>query len=202
MTEVILSKEKHEKESSAPLNDFEPTEALEALKSREWPIKEVIDPILQTAFRNEISEQLKGRQTLRDAIFNTRRILEPWISDPTKIQPGSDDLLYADRLETIIGTEIIWAYNRGRLAIGQQAGEYVIGFQFSAIIDSRTTKICQKANGLILRKEAPTTIKLTPPLHPGCRSLLTYVTTDELPVAWSTDKQLNEVIKLKPKGFR
>jgi SPP1 gp7 family putative phage head morphogenesis protein len=197
-----LSKEKEEGKSSTPRNAFEPTEAIEALKSREWPIQEVIDPALQLAFRYELLEHLKGRRTSGETIHNIRKILEPWIDDPAKIQPGSDYLLQADRLETIVCTEMNWAYNQGRLAMADMAGDYIIGFQISAIVDSRCTKICRKADGLVFRRNDPRRTKLVPPLHPACRSLLVYVTQDDLPVTWSTDKQIDAVLKLKPRGYR
>jgi SPP1 gp7 family putative phage head morphogenesis protein len=197
-----LSKENGEGKSSAPQNPFEPSEAIDALKRREWPIQEVIDRALHSAFRDELVEYLKGKRTLRETVDGVQKILEPWIGDPTKIRPGSNDLLDKDRLETIVRTETTWAYNQGRLAVADTVGDYIIGFQFSAIIDDRCTKICRKADGLVFHKNDPRATKLVPPLHPACRSVLVYVTQADMPVTWSTDKEIDAVLKLKPKGFR
>jgi SPP1 gp7 family putative phage head morphogenesis protein len=183
-------------------NAFEPVEALIAFENRAWLINDVISSDIQSQIRYELFEHLKGGRTLRETMDNMRQIFEPWVGDPSKLMPGSKDIMSAFRLENIIRTETTWAYNQGRLAIGDAAGEYILGYQFSAIIDDRTTETCRKADRLVLRKDAATTIKLIPPLHYQCRSLLVYVTQDDIPVEWSSEKQIDAAVELIPKGFK
>jgi len=183
-------------------NAFEPTLAIESFDNRAWLIDDVIDSALQSQIRYELFEHLKGGRTLAETIDNIRQIFEPWIGDPTKLAPGSEDLLSAFRIENIVRTESTWAYNQGRLAVADAAGDYIIGFQFSAIIDDRTTETCRKADGLVLRKDAATTIKLTPPLHYQCRSVLVYVTQADVPVEWSSGGEINAALELIPRGFK
>lgn len=183
-------------------NAFEPTEALQAFENRAWLIKDVVDGNLQAQVRYELFEHIKGGRTLNETIDNIRRIFEPWVGDPSKIEPDSENILQAYRLENIVRTETTWAYNQGRVAVGDAAGDYLLGYQFSAILDDRTTETCRKANGLIFRKEDPNAIKLIPPLHWQCRSTLIYVTTDDVPVAWSNDSKINAAVVLIPKNFK
>lgn len=79
------------------------------------------------------------------------------------------------RLENIARTEATTAYNAGRLAAFQEDTDFVTGVQFHAILDSRTTTICQARNGLILRLDDQRLPANTPPLHYQCRSVLVPV---------------------------
>jgi SPP1 gp7 family putative phage head morphogenesis protein len=181
-------------------NAFEPTEAMKAFENRAWMIKDVIDSRLQSAVRQELFEHLKGGRTMGDTISRLRDIFAPYVGDPSSGAPGS--LLSAARLENIVRTETTWAYNQGRLAVGDALGDYILGYQFSAILDERTTETCQTADGLVLQKDDATTIQLTPPLHFQCRSMLVYVTVDDAPVEWSGDKEIDAAVSLIQAGFK
>jgi len=183
-------------------NAFEPTEAMKAFENRAWMIKDVIDSRLQSAVRQELFEHLKGGRTMGDTIQRLRDIFAPYVGDPSKVEPGGKSLLSASRLENIVRTETTWAYNQGRLAVGDALGDYILGYQFSAILDERTTEICQTADGLVLQKDDATTIQLTPPLHFQCRSMLVYVTADDVPVEWSDDKEIDAAVSLIQAGFK
>ena len=72
-----------------------------------------------------------------------------------------------DRLETIARTEITRADTLGRL-VSMKAHDDVIGVEFSAIMDDRTTEICSSRHGLIMRLDDPRLPENTPPLHVNC----------------------------------
>ncbi len=74
------------------------------------------------------------------------------------------------RLENIARTETTAAYNQGRLAMFGQGN--VRAVQFVAILDARTTVICQSRNGMIMMLDDPRLPANTPPLHFQCRSVL------------------------------
>ena len=80
----------------------------------------------------------------------------------------------AARLENIARTETISAYNAGRMAkFGMST--LIVAYQFSAILDARTTDTCKARNGRILVVESISEAELaynTPPLHYQCRSVL------------------------------
>lgn len=80
------------------------------------------------------------------------------------------------RLEVIARTNATSAFNQGRLETFRQAGDFVKFVQFLAILDSRTTDICESRNGRLLRLNSPELAANTPPLHFQCRSMLSPVT--------------------------
>jgi hypothetical protein len=62
----------------------------------------------------------------------------------------------------------------------RQAGDFVEYVQFLAILDSRTTAICESRHGRMMRLDSPELAANTPPLHYQCRSLLSPVTRFDL----------------------
>lgn len=69
--------------------------------------------------------------------------------------------------ETVYRTNIINAFNSGRLRRLKEAGvEY---FEFHTAIDERTCPICKKLNGTIRRADDPFWRHFKPPLHYNCR---------------------------------
>ncbi len=195
---------------------LEPTKAVEyLLNTRPWLIKGIIDDELKKQTRLQLAEHLKGGRTTTETIGRLRDIFEPWIGDPEKITPtgqrgigfppgefAPENILMAYRLENVIRTESVSAFNQARLAVGDEADDYIIGYEFSAILDQRTTPQCEAADGLKIRKDDPRIQKLTPPLNYQCRSLLIYIVTDDLPVDWSTEAELDSVVRLIPPGFK
>ena len=138
---------------------FEPRQAIDYLTTKALVIKGLLDNELTEDARQLLLEHLKGGRTLTETISDLRRLFEPWIGDPQKIGPSGqtgigfppgemapENILMAYRLENMIRTPMIEAYNQGRLAIGDATDEYVIGYQYSAILDQRT---CLHANSLI-----------------------------------------------------
>lgn len=182
-------------------NAFEPTDAMKAFENRAWMIKDVIDSRLQAAVRQELWQHLQGGRTLGDTIDRLREIFEPYVGDPSKIRPGSN-ITQAYRLETIIRTEMTYAMNQGRAAVADASDDYVTGFLYSAVLDERTSEICQAADGLLLRKDASSTTKIFPPNHPNCRSLLVFITIDDEPTEWSDESEVNAALELIPKGWK
>lgn len=80
------------------------------------------------------------------------------------------------RLENVVRTESITAYNQGRMAQFIRGQSNVMGLRFMAIVDPRTTVICRVRNGLTLPVDSPLVVVNTPPLHYQCRSLWSPVT--------------------------
>lgn len=193
---------------------FEPRQAIEYLTTKALIIKGLLDNELTEDVRQLLLEHLKGGRTLAETIMDMREIFEPWVGDPEKIAPSGqvgiatppgtkspDNVLQAYRLENMIRTPLIEAYNQGRLAIGDGMEDYVIGYQYSAILDSRTTEMCEENDGLVIRVDDPRLRKLTPPVHYQCRSMLVYVTVDDVPVEWSSDEELDAAVERIQDGF-
>ena len=186
---------------------FEPTKALDYFATRALIVKGLIDDDLTRLAKMELLEHLKGGRSNIETMGNLRALFEPWVGDPEVIEESglsgaSEDILKAYRLETIVRTETTTALNQGRLAVADAAEDYIVGFEFSAILDERTTEVCTHADGLLIRKDSAAAVKLSPPLHHQCRSLLIFVTTDELPVEWSSEAEINAALELTPQGFK
>ena len=96
------------------------------------------------------------------------------------------------RIEAIARTEITRADTMGRL-ISMKNNSDVIGVEFSAIMDDRTTDICSSRHGLFMRIDDPRLSSNTPPLHVNCRSMLLDVTIYEYPEGLLTSEEFDEI---------
>ena len=96
------------------------------------------------------------------------------------------------RIESIARTEITRADSMGRL-ISMKGNDDVIGVEFSAVMDDRTTEICTERNGLLMRLDDPRLPENTPPLHVNCRSLLLSLTVYDYPDGVLTSHEFDEV---------
>ncbi len=96
------------------------------------------------------------------------------------------------RIESIARTEITRADSMGRL-ISMKSNEDVIGVEFSAIMDDRTTEICSSRHGLFMKLDDPRLPENTPPLHVNCRSMLLSCTVYDYPDGMLTSHEFDEV---------
>lgn len=82
---------------------------------------------------------------------------------------------------TAVRTIIFESVNEARyelFASPEMAG-FVEGLEFSAILDGRTTEVCQHMDGRDYKIDNPVWEKYTPPLHFNCRSLLIAITSKD-----------------------
>lgn len=87
---------------------------------------------------------------------------------------GEGPLKSIESIERFARTKTTDVMNRGRLASFNQSG-VVAAYQYSAILDDRTSEICDGLNGKIFKAgDEP-----VPPLHFNCRSLLIPITKYE-----------------------
>jgi SPP1 gp7 family putative phage head morphogenesis protein len=89
---------------------------------------------------------------------------------------------YTERwLGTVVRTKTTEIYNDARKSFWDTdpiAAQVIEAYQFSAILDDRTTDCCRELDGKIFEK-GDYLDKVTPPLHFNCRSLLVPVTRFE-----------------------
>jgi SPP1 gp7 family putative phage head morphogenesis protein len=85
------------------------------------------------------------------------------------------------RVETILRTNLQHSYSRGRWE--QQSDPVVKQFrpfwEFSAVMDLRTTSICQECNGVVRPADDPFWRSRNPPLHHQCRSTVISLTEEQ-----------------------
>lgn len=78
------------------------------------------------------------------------------------------------------GTQAIGgAFNTGRVAVYETYPDKIYGFQYTAVLDRRTTNLCQSLNGRVIAKGDPDFYRLQPPNHPKCRSFWVEILNTE-----------------------
>lgn len=75
--------------------------------------------------------------------------------------------------EAIARTAVNFVSSRGHLEAYEANADVLAGVEFTATLDSRTTKICARWDGTVWAVDDPA--KQVPPLHVNCRSVLTPV---------------------------
>ena len=69
--------------------------------------------------------------------------------------------------------------NTARIAFVDTNSAILSGYRFLAVQDSRTSKQCASLDQRVFAKDDPKLSSATPPLHPNCRSALTYEVADK-----------------------
>ena len=68
--------------------------------------------------------------------------------------------------------------NTARIAFVDKNDDILKGYRFLAVNDSRTSRTCARLDQTTYAKDDPKLSSVTPPLHPNCRSALTYEVDD------------------------
>jgi len=90
---------------------------------------------------------------------------------------GRTDIEQAARIETIARTNINKAFNEVRAMQYNEMAEYITAYQYSAILDGRTSDICLALDKKIFK---PSELEYyNPPNHFRCRSLIVPIFNDE-----------------------
>jgi SPP1 gp7 family putative phage head morphogenesis protein len=104
-------------------------------------------------------------------------------------------------LNTLVRTNVFDAFNEGRFAefTDPALGGFVSAFQYSAILDDRTTELCQDLDGKVWDADNPLWDTFKPPNHFNCRSVLIAITQlDEQRGEWDGNQDPPPPADLKP----
>jgi SPP1 gp7 family putative phage head morphogenesis protein len=99
------------------------------------------------------------------------------------------------QLEAIFRTQTQIAYSAGRASGWREPDidDILWGFEYSAVLDDRTTDLCNSLNGVRKPKDDPFWSRFTPPNHWNCRSTAIEIFKDErLAVADETPAELED----------
>ena len=177
---VTLSEIPEDERIKELLRDF-----IEIDVSNEW--YEII-PMEAVNWLNDYVPKLAGIFSA-SVLEKTRGVIQKSMIEGSTLQErmkalreSSEELarMTAQRIEAIARTEITRADSMGRL-IQMKANDDVIGVEFSAVMDDRTTEMCIERNGLMMRLDDPRLPENTPPIHINCRSLLISLTVYDFP---------------------
>ena len=132
-----------------------------------------------------------------DVLKKTNEVIKNSLLEGTTHQEREKELqkvldVSKTRIEAIARTEITRAHNLGSLT-AMKANDDVIGVEFSAVLDNRTTIMCQERHGLRMRLDDPRLPENTPPIHVRCRSLLVALTVYDYPDGLLTSHEFDEI---------
>ena len=180
-----------------------PEDALQFFEDKAFWISGVYKDQLTNAARAILFNSIKTGEPTGTTIQKLRDAFEPYLGDPDAIDPESLAQAQPYRLETIVRTNTTEAFNEGlkdSLDPEVQDG-YIIGWEYSAILDSRTTDVCRYLDGKIFRPDSASFQYMTPPNHFNCRSTIIPITKDEGPVRFITEQEIGRATDLKGDQF-
>jgi len=157
-----------------------PTKALQYLNNKSFWIAGVTrDAILNDA-KGILYTGMKNGSSTSEIMFLLDQFFKKFIGT-AGVETKEGKLLTPWHLENIVRTNFNDAYNQGRqnMMDDPEVKDIMAGEMFSAIMDDRTTEICQALDGQVFIYGDPDIARYTPPLHYGCRSQLIPVTKYE-----------------------
>ena len=157
-----------------------PQTAIDWLKEYVPSLAGILSETVLEKVRDVISSSLQEGSTLQERMKALRE-------NVTELLRMSEA-----RIESIARTEITRADTLGRLS-SMKSNDDVIGVEFSAVMDDRTTEICSSRHGLVMRLDDPRLPENTPPCHVNCRSVLISLTVYDYPDGLLTSHEFSEV---------
>lgn len=127
--------------------------------------------------RQVIWDRLVSRGfTSREAVLDTEE--DAAVVRALKDTWGVSEKQTASYLDTLSRTNLFEAMNEARFAefTDPELGGFVVALQYSAILDDRTTSICEALNGGVWAEDSDVWDTHRPPQHFNCRSVLIPVT--------------------------
>jgi len=191
-------KGKSYKSEEVTVGNLPPKLALEYFERQSFRITGTEKEKILREVKNILYQGLKTGKTNAEIKFQ----LEEFFSQYTvyqKISTGEVKPIeeIPGRLTVVVRTNLSDAYNQGRLAGFQDPDvrDIVAAYEYSAILDQRTTPFCESYDGKIFKANDPIWSSINPPNHFSCRSTIVPILNDE---KFEIDKPL----AIKPaKGF-
>jgi SPP1 gp7 family putative phage head morphogenesis protein len=81
--------------------------------------------------------------------------------------------------ETIVRNNASEAFNNGRMTTFRQAGDIVQGYVYDAILDGNETDFCHEQDGRYIEARDPMFVRVIPPNHDNCRSVMSPILQGE-----------------------
>ena len=156
------------------------------IQAKAFEITGVISEAILNAAKQVLLDGIKNERTLSEIIKALEAVLADLI--PPFDRAGREVNIPA-RLATIVRTNLTDAFNQARLSVynDPSIGDFVVAYEYSAILDGRTTPFCERTDGKIYLKADPIWKSITPPNHFNCRSVLIPIT--ELDEGWEPSPQ-------------
>lgn len=155
---------------------------------------------IQTAVLDGMTSGSADVESMKDRLNS---VFRGWVDDGTIDPTTGEKLTTAHKLEAIARTQASASYNAGRLDLLMDPETDVVeAMEYSAILDGRTSKICEWWDGKVIPKDAAherMIRELNPPNHVHCRSFMVGITSYE---PWTPSDLSNIPAYAQPqKGF-
>lgn len=155
-----------------------PRAAIKYLKAKELEVKGATSDAVRKVIKQSLLTAIKTGDGTEQTVQRLRRDLEPYTGGPDNEYDEDGDLTSPHRLETIARTVTTEAYNQGRLQEMRALGETIVpAVQYSAIIDERTSEVCEELHGRLFKLNDPDLDRFTPPNHFNSVPESTLITT-------------------------
>ena len=181
--------------------NFRPRDAQRYLKAKAFWITGLIDTKIREKARGILLNAIGTGEALSKTIQKLSDTFEPYVGDENVLR--DDEVVSPSRLETIVRTNATDAFNQGRIVEARQAGEFLVGFQYSAVLDQVTTDVCKFLDGKAFRPDDPLLDTLRPPRHFSCRATLIPISIDEEVAEddFITPREADEALELSGEDF-
>jgi len=157
--------------------NYRPKDAIKYLRAKTFYITGVIDGRIREKARGVLLNSITTGEPMDRTMAKLEDIFEPYVGKPGRIRGG--EVITPNRLETIIRTNATDAFNMGRIVEARRAGPFLQAFQYSAIMDDATTKVCEFLDQKLFRPNDPALDQLSPPRAYNCRATVVPVGIDE-----------------------
>jgi len=151
---------------------LKPAEAIKYFDEKAFWITGIVKEDVLNKSRGILLNGIKNGKTNKEVMFELDKLFNPYIDR----QLVPEVVATPNRLETIVRTNFTDAYNQGlKQEFGKQ--DFVESYEWSAILDDRTSPYCRNMDGQIFKKDDPRF--RVPPAHHQCRSVIVPITIDE-----------------------
>ena len=162
-------------------------------------VNHIVSDQILASVRLSITNGLRSEQGIDEMLANAMATLKPIIGERDINGNLITEAALPARLATLIRTSLTESFNEGRRTFFEDPAleDYVQAYQYSAVIDDRTTQFCKDANGRIWPVASNLWQRYVPPNHFNCRSLLVPVVQGD---QWSASLDLPQNVQPAP-GF-
>jgi SPP1 gp7 family putative phage head morphogenesis protein len=152
--------------------DLTPKQAIDWLKKNSIAITGVVKHDVEDKAKRILYNALRTGKTTKETIFELEQMMQPYIEGQVVARAVTEPW----RLENIVRTNTNTAYNMG-LKEEYESTTFVTRYEVSAILDSRTSDICNELDGEVFAKDNPAFT--FPPYHFQCRTIVVPIVEGE-----------------------
>ena len=158
---------------------FTPRAALKWLREKTFWVTDLLDDDVINDTRAALLSGLKVGETTAATVERLWKVFEKYIGDPNVLKDGEP--LPPSRLETIVRTNNTDAYNHGRMTefVRPDMLPFITALRYSAILDSRTTPVCEFLHEKLFTPDQMVSSGLLPGNHFNCRSIIVPIVVGE-----------------------